>query len=159
LDSDHPHDTILRADNRAVTLTQEWRGKMGDSTLGNDAIETFSRTRWTDMALIAFRTERRDEVDDFVVEMVGLYSEKGTTFEARFEDATYLRLNVDFASKRSCSDGMDGARVVPDSEWKKSLIASNPYDDFSSYLHYEIGLVPKGGKIDVLARAFTLRRL
>lgn len=124
-----------------------------------DLVESFSRIRWTDMALISFRTERRDEIDDFIVEMVGLYSEVGTKFEVCFEDATYLRIEIDFASKRSNSDGIDGARCRLASPWKKSLIDANPYDNFSSYLHYEIGLVPKGGKIDVLARGFEFRRL
>jgi hypothetical protein len=131
---------------------------MRDSML-DDVVESFSRIRWADMALMSIRTERRDEVDDLVAEIVGLYSEAGTRFELRFEDATYLRLNIDLASKRSVSDAMDGARCLSDSPWKKSLSDSNPYDDFSSYLHFELGLVPKGGKIDVLARGFTFQRL
>lgn len=123
------------------------------------AVERFSGIKWHDMALISIRTERRDEVDDFVMEILGLYSEVGTKFELRFEDATYLRLDIDFASKRSTSDAIDGARCRSESPWKTSLSESNPYDNFSSYLHFEIGLVPKGGIINLLARGFTFRRL
>ncbi len=111
------------------------------------------------MALISIRTDRRDEVDDFVMEIVGLYSEVGTKFEVRFEDATYLRLDIDFASKRTTADAFDGARCRSESAWKTSLSESNPYDNFDSYLHYELGLVPKSGTINLLARGFTFRRL
>jgi hypothetical protein len=111
------------------------------------------------MALISIRTDRRDEVDDFVMEMVGLYSEIGVKFELRFEDATYLRLDADFAPKRTTSDAIDGARCRLESPWKTSLREANLYDNFASYLHYEIGLVPKGGVINLLARDFALYRL
>ena len=131
----------------------------GEDSIMEDAVARFSQIKWPDMALISFRTERGAEVDDFVVELVGLYSEVGTKFELRFEDATYLRLDIDFASKRTTSDALDGARCRSDSPWKTSLSKSNPYDNFSSYLHYEIGLVPKGGIINLLARDFALRRL
>jgi hypothetical protein len=125
----------------------------------DNTVERFSEIKWPNMALISFRTDRRDEVDDFVMEIVGLYSEVGTKFELRFEDATYLRLDVDFASKRTTSDAIDGAGCRSESPWKTSLSESNPYDNFSSYLHFEIGLVPKGGIINVLARGFTFRRV
>lgn len=125
----------------------------------DDAVERFSQIKWPNMALISIRSDRRDQVDDFVMEMVGLYSEIGTKFELRFEDATYLRLELDFASKRTTSDAIDGARCRSESPWKTSLSKSNPYDNFASYLHYEIGLVPKGGTINLLARSFTFRRL
>lgn len=125
----------------------------------DEVVERFSKIKWPDMALMSLRTERRDDVDDFVAEIVGLYSEVGTRFELRFEDATYLRLDVDFASKRTTSDAIDGARCRSESPWKTSLTESNPYDNFSSYLHFEIGLVPKGGIVNVLARGFTFHRL
>ena len=125
----------------------------------DEVIERFSQIKWPDMALASIRTERRDEVDDFVAEIVGLYSDVGAKFELRFEDATFVRLDVDFASKRTTSDSIDGARCRSESPWKTSLGELNPYDNFSSYLHFEIGLVPKGGTINVLARGFTLHRL
>jgi hypothetical protein len=121
--------------------------------------DRFSQVRWTDMALISFKTDRQIEVDDFLIEIVGLYSEIGSTFELRFEDTTYVRMDVDFASKRSTSDAIDGARCLSESPWKTSLIEANPHDNFASYLHFEIGLVPKGGIINLLARGFALRRL
>lgn len=125
----------------------------------NETVERFSQIRWADMGLVSFKTHRKDEVDDFLIEMVGLYSDIGTRFELRFEDTTYLRLDVDFASKRSTSDALDGARCLSESAWKKSLVESNPHDNFASYLHFEIGLVPKGGVINLLAQGFALRRL
>lgn len=127
--------------------------------MSDEIIERFAQIKWSDMALTSIRTERGDDVDYFLIEMVGLYSEIGAKFELRFEDTTYLRLDIDFASKRSTSDAIDGARCRSESPWKASLIKSNPYDNFASYLHYEIGLVPKGGTINFLARGFALRRL
>jgi hypothetical protein len=130
---------------------------MRGSMIEDHTAEKFNQIKWPDMALISFHTDRRDEVDDFVIEIVGLYSEVGTKFELRFEDATYLRLEVDFASKRTTSDAIDGARCRSESPWKTALSKSNAYDNFDSYLHYEIGLVPKGGAINLLARGFTFR--
>jgi hypothetical protein len=127
--------------------------------MSDEIIERFAQIKWSDMALLSIRTERRDDADYFVIEIIGLYSEIGMKFELGFEDTTYLRLDVDFASKRSTSDAIDGARCRLESPWKTSLIKSNPYDNFASYLHYEIGLVPKGGTINFLARNFALRRL
>lgn len=131
---------------------------MTDLEIGK-TIEDFSKIKWTDMALMTFRTERRRDIDDLVFEIVGLYSEVGNKFELHFEDATFVRMEIDFASKRSCADAFDGGNCYLNSPWKTSLIKSNPYDDFSSYLHFALGLVPKGGKIDLLARAFEFRQV
>lgn len=122
-------------------------------------LKDFSGIRWVDLGLMAIRSRRRDEVDDLILEIVGLYWEVGAKFEICFEDTTYVEARIDFAAKRACSDALDGAFCRLDSPWKKGLSDSNPYDDFSSYLHFGIGLVPKGGKIDLLARSFTFRRL
>jgi hypothetical protein len=81
-------------------------------------IESFNRIKWPDMALISFLTDRRDDVDDFVIQIIGLYVEVGAKLELRFEDATYVRLDVDFASKRTTSDAIDGARCRSESSWK-----------------------------------------
>jgi hypothetical protein len=124
-----------------------------------EIVERFSQIAWMNMALISFKTDRKDEIDNFSIEVVGLYSETESKFELRFEDTTYIRVNVDFASKRSTSDSIEGARCRSESPWKTSLIEANPYDNFDSYLDFEIGLVPKGGTINLLARNFTLRSL
>ena len=130
-----------------------------DESVFETQFNEFSKIKWTDLALIAIRTKRQDNVDDLILDVVGLYWEIGVKFELCFEDTTFLHLSIDFASKRSCSDAFDGAACHSGSVWKTSLIQSNPHDDFSSYLHFEMGLVPKGGKIDLLARSFTFRRL
>jgi hypothetical protein len=133
--------------------------QMRDSMIEDNTVERFSQIEWQNMALISFRTDRRDKVEDFVMHIVGLYSEVGTKFELRFDDATYMRLEVDFAFKRCAADAIDGARCRSESPWKTSLSESNPHDSFSSYLHFEIGLVPKGGIINILARGFTFQRV
>lgn len=125
----------------------------------NSIVKAFSEIRWADLALRTIGSRRKDEIDDLVLEIVGLYWEVGTRFELCFEDTTYVEARIDFAAKRACSDAFDGAFCRLDSSWKKGLSDANPYDDFSSYLHFGLGLVPKGGKIDVLARSFTFRRL
>jgi hypothetical protein len=124
--------------------------------MNEDVVERFAKIKWSNMSLISMRTERREGLDDFVAEIVGLYSEIGTKFELRFVDATYLRLDVDFAFKRCSADAIDSTRCRSESPWKKSLTELNPYDNFASYWHFEIGLVPKGGTINILAKDFTM---
>lgn len=124
-----------------------------------NTIQRFARIDWANMALLTMRMERKKEVDDLVIEIIGLYSHIGEKFELRFEDTTYLVINVDFAAKRTSADAIDGAQCRSDSPWKKSLIESNPYDNFTQYFHYEIGLVPKGGSLNLLARDFTITRM
>jgi hypothetical protein len=120
-----------------------------------DVIKKFARIHWSDYALAEVRTERRATVDDLILTVVGLYSVEGKNFELRFEDSTYVQLEVDFAFKRVTSDGIEGARCLAESPWKRTLSERNPHDDFSSYLHFEIGLVPKSGLIQVLAKDFS----
>jgi hypothetical protein len=127
--------------------------------MGDDVALRFSLIKWCNMAFLAMRTERREGTDDLVLEVIDLYSKAGERSEIRFQDATYVSINVDFAAKRTCADAFDGARCRLDSPWKKSLGESNPYDNFSSYFHFELGLVPKGGSLNLLASDFEMRRL
>jgi hypothetical protein len=130
-----------------------------EALMTEEIIERFSRIAWMNMALISLKTDRKDEVDDFLIEVIDQCSEIEKRFELRFADTTYVRMSVDFASKRANSDSIASAGCRSDSSWKTSLIKANPYDNFDSYLDFEIGLVPKGGLINLLARDFTLRRL
>ena len=124
-----------------------------------EIIKRFSQIAWMNMALISFKTDRKDEIDDFLIEVIDQYSGTETRFEVRFEDTTYVRIDVDFASKRTTSDSIQSAGCRSESSWKTSLIKANPYDNFESYLDFEIGLVPKGGLMNLLARDFTVRTL
>jgi hypothetical protein len=125
--------------------------------MSDDITLRFSQIEWPNMALLAIRTERFEKTDDLVLEIIGLYSDVGKRSEIRFHDATYVALTVDFAAKRSVSDAFDGGRCRYESPWKKTLADSNPYDNFASYFHFELGLVPKGGLINILASNFEVR--
>jgi|SRR5579875_733987 len=119
----------------------------------------FEQIKWCNMGLLTMRSERGQDTDDFVIEIIDLYSELSERAEVRFKDATYLSLEIDFASKRTCADAFDGADCRSESPWKKALSDANPYDSFASYLHFRLGLVPKGGSINLLALDFELRKL
>lgn len=119
----------------------------------------FKDVNWCNLALLAMRTERRSDTDDLILQLTDLYSNEHTQLEARFQDTTYMSLNVDFASSRTTGGAFDGGRCRLDSPWKQSLAKSNPYDNFDSYFHFELGLVPKGGLINVLAVNFVIRRV
>ena len=124
-----------------------------------EIIKRFEEIDTHNLALLSMRTERREEVDNLILEIAGAYDKADEKYELRFEDMTYLKTDIDFASKRVTADVMYGARCHSESPWIKSLIESNPYDNFSAYLHFEIGLIPKSGGIDLLARDFSMRRL
>lgn len=116
----------------------------------------FGQIKWCNMGLLTVRSERVRDTDDFVMEITDLYSEDPKRFELRFLDTTYLSLELDFASKRTAADALDGGDCRSESPWKKALADANPYDDFSSYLHFRLGLVPRGGAINLLALNFEL---
>jgi hypothetical protein len=117
----------------------------------------------TDPAKVTFlngliRTTYR-AIDDFVIEIIDLYSATGESAELRFKDTTFLSLEIDFASKRTCADAFDGAECRSESPWKKALADANPYDSLASYLHFRFSLVPKGGSLNLLAVDFELQKL
>jgi hypothetical protein len=119
----------------------------------------FGEIKWCNMGLLSMRSEKKQDTDDFAIEIVNLYSDTNERSELRFRDASYLSLEVDFASKRDCADALYGADCSVESPWKKSLADANPYDNFSSYLHFRFSLVPKGGFINLLALDFAIQKL
>lgn len=127
--------------------------------MSKDVRAMFEEIKWCNMGLLTMRSERGQDTDDFVIEITDLYSGTGERAEVRFKDTTYLSLEIDFASKRTAADAFDGADCRPESPWKKALADANPHDSFASYLHFRLGLVPKGGSINLLALDFELRKL
>jgi hypothetical protein len=119
----------------------------------------FAQIRWCNMGLLAMRSERKNTSDDFILEIVDLYSGLNERWEVVFNDTTYLALEIDFASKRTCADAFDGASCHSESSWKTNLARNNPHDSFDSYLHFQLGLVPKGGAINLLAMNFDIKKL
>lgn len=119
----------------------------------------FEQIKWCNMGLLTMRSERGQDTDDFVIEIIDLNSGLSERAAVRFKDATYLSLEIDFASKRTCADAFDGADCRSESAWKKALSDANPSDSFASYLHFRLGLVPKGGSINLLALDFELQKL
>jgi hypothetical protein len=76
--------------------------------------------------------------------------------DVTFRNATYVRLDMGLDGKRVCSDDISHGVCRPSSDWLKSLSEVNPFDNFTGYLHFEVMLIPPGGKIDVLATDFML---
>ncbi|MFZ3215702.1 MAG: hypothetical protein WA192_06550 [Candidatus Acidiferrales bacterium] len=127
--------------------------------MSKDVQAMFGQIKWCNMGLLTMRSERGQDTDDFVIEIIDLYSGTSERSELRFKDTTYLSLEIDFASKRTCADAFDGADCRSESPWKKALADANPHDNFASYLHFRLGLVPKGGSINLLALDFEIQKL
>lgn len=127
--------------------------------MSKDVQALFGQIKWCNMGLLTMRLERGQDTDDFVIEIVDLYSSTHERSEIRFRDTTYLSLEIDFASKRTVADALDSADCRSKSRWKEALADANPHDNFASYLHFRIGLVPKGGSINLLALDFEIQRL
>jgi hypothetical protein len=78
-----------------------------------------------------------------------------TPAEIVFTGSTYVALEVDLEGKRVCADDISGAECYASSEWIRTLSERNPHDSFEGYLHFEIGLIPPGGTINILAKDFS----
>jgi hypothetical protein len=109
------------------------------------------------MGLLAMRSERKQSTEEFIIEIIDRYSEAHERCELRCFDTTYLSVELDFASKRTCADAFDDGDCRSESAWKQTLADANPCDNFASYLHFRLGLVPKGGTINLLALSFETK--
>jgi hypothetical protein len=72
-----------------------------------------------------------------------------------FKGSTYIVLDVDLDGKRVCADDISGAECHASSQLIRALSERNPRDSFEGYLHFEIYLIPPGGKINILAKDFV----
>jgi hypothetical protein len=120
-------------------------------------IRRFRAISWHDSKLLETSIFRRGSDEQVRISLM-LRDERGALTPAAivFKDATFVQLEFDLAGKRLCGDDISGAECLATSAWTKALANHNPHDSFDGYLHFEIGLIPPGGRIDVLAKDFCV---
>jgi hypothetical protein len=119
-------------------------------------VQRFNRIRWHDSKLLGLSFYRADSEEQVKISLQ-LFGEGGvfTPTEMIFRESTYVDLKVDLEGKRVCADDISGAECNASSEWIRALSEQNPHDSFEGYLHFEIYLIPPGGKINILAKDFA----
>jgi hypothetical protein len=73
-----------------------------------------------------------------------------------FHGACYISSDIYLVAKRVCADDISGASCYKISNWKTQVAKAFPFDEFTKYLHFEISLIPPGGKINILAERYSL---
>lgn len=119
--------------------------------------DQFNSIRWHDTKLLGFRVERvsdHDEVELTIRQMAGRPA--ASTFKLRFEECTFLTVEIDIEGKRLCADDISGAQCHRSSNWIHTLSEIHPHDNFQGWLHFEIGLIPPGGTLNFLAKGFSV---
>jgi hypothetical protein len=121
----------------------------------NATIQRFNAIRWHDSKLLGQSFYRADSEDRVRISLQ-ILGEGGalTPTDIVFTGSTYVALEVDLEGKRVCADDISGAKCYASSEWIRTLSERNPHDSFEGYLHFEIGLIPPGGTINILAKDF-----
>lgn len=121
-------------------------------------IQRFNAIRWHDSKLLGLSFYRASSEEQVRISLQ-LLGEGGilTPTEIIFKESTYVNLEVDLEGKRVCADDISEAECHAASEWIRALSARNPHDSFDGYLHFEIALIPPGGKINILAKDFAVR--
>jgi hypothetical protein len=120
-------------------------------------MQRFNAIRWHDSKLLGLSFYRVDS-EEHVRISLQIRDNGGVMTPASivFTGSTYVALEVDLEGKRVCADDISGAECYASSEWIRTLSERNPHDNFEGYLHFEIGLIPPGGTINVLAKNFLL---
>lgn len=124
----------------------------------DSTIQRFNGIRWHDSKLLGLSFYRAggEEQVKISLHLLG-EGDAFTPIDLVFRGSTYIQMEVDLAGKSVCADDISGAMCYSSSEWIRTLSKRNPHDNFEGYLHFEIGLIPPGGTIHVLARDFVIR--
>lgn len=128
-----------------------------DIQKNDSTVRRFNAIHWHDSKLLGLQFSRIGGEDQ--VRVTVLLREPqgpGTPVVIVFTESTYIALEVDLEGKRLCSDDISGAECHLTSEWLRTLSERNPDDNFGGYLHFEIGLIPPGGTINILAKDFVV---
>jgi hypothetical protein len=144
--------SFFRLVSCACILAWSMRSQTMEST-----IQRFNAIRWHDSKLLGLSFYRADS-EDRVRISVQLLGERDVFTRANivFKGSTYIVLDVDLDGKRVCADDISGAECYASSQLIRSLSERNPRDSFEGYLHFEIYLIPPGGKINILAKDFVV---
>jgi hypothetical protein len=120
-------------------------------------VKRFNAIRWHDSKLLGLSFYREGS-QELVKISLQLLEKDGALkpVDLLFRESTYIKLEVDLEGKSQCSDDISDAECSAESEWLRTLSASNPYDSFEGYLHFRVSLIPPGGAINILAKDFSL---
>lgn len=124
----------------------------------HSVIQRFNSIRWHDSKLLGLSFYRVGSEEQVKISLQ-LLGEGGilAPTDMVFTESTYVDLRVDLEGKCVSADDISGAECYVSSEWTKTLAKQNPHDSFEGYLHFEIYLIPPGGKINILAKDFAVR--
>ncbi len=120
-------------------------------------IQRFNSIRWHDSKFLGLCFYRAGS-EEYVKISLQLLGESGVlrAMDLIFKGSTYVSVEVDLEGKRLCADDISGAECYASSEWQRTLSERNRHDNFEGYLHFEVGLIPPGGTVNVLATDFAL---
>lgn len=124
--------------------------------------QRFNSIRWHDSKLLdlSFHRSGGEEVK-MSLELLG---EGGahTAAEIIFKESAYIEADVYLDAKAMCADDISDAECHVSSEWKDTVSQPGPYDPilgnrhFEQHLHFAITLCPPGGRINILAKDFSV---
>lgn len=130
--------------------------------------QRFSAIRWHDSVLhdpIFLRVGKEQRVR-IPLELDVRPRVPGSSHEPIYElhTITFMRTNrikmdVDLECKRDCSDQVFSGEMIEPSVWKDKIVKEDPYNDYSTYLHFRIELCAPSGTIEILAEDFELVRV
>ena len=128
-----------------------------------EIVESFNNIQWHDSKLRSFGVAREADQDNVVLhlELRGFPDSVFTTAILTLCDATYLKAEVDLDGKFQCSDDISSAGCETESSLKEELLRSQlKYSPtaLDGYYLFDIYLIPPGGRIQVFARTFELKR-
>ncbi|MBV9179720.1 MAG: hypothetical protein JO356_00290 [Acidobacteria bacterium] len=130
--------------------------------MGNDEIcSRFNKVLWHDSKLCSFAVVREGDRDDIVfnLELRGMPGLELTPAILTLIDATYLKAEVDLDGKHQCADDISSAHCHARSALRDELLRSQFQHSptaLDGYYHFNLYLIPPGGRIDVFARNFEL---
>jgi hypothetical protein len=122
-----------------------------------DALETFNALKWHDSKLVGMSLDRIAEEDQIIVKLMLWAGDRLAPHVLTFKDPTIVDLNFDLTGKQLCADDISSADCQTSSDWISELSRNSPHDNFAGYLHFEIRLIPPGGRLRILAKTFDLR--
>jgi hypothetical protein len=124
----------------------------------------FNSLKWHDSKLVGLSLykvdgEDRAKISLELIENLGVY----TKAEMIFKNCAYFEADVYLQAKSMCADDIQGADCYLSSDWKAAVSVPGACDPIlgdrklEKFLHFCIGLIPPGGKINILAEDFELR--
>jgi hypothetical protein len=126
------------------------------------ACEKFNEVQWHDSKLRSFAVVRKDDGDAVILnlEVRGMSEGELTPATLTLSNTTYLRVEMDLDGKYQCADDISSARCQVDSALRDELLRSqfkHSPSALDGYYHFDLYLIPPGGRIQVFAKEFELK--